>query len=278
MPDINRSEATFSIDNGAIRFGLTNIRYLAQQAASVIIKNRPYASYEQFYAFASAKGSGLSTRIIGALNRVNGAVFPDNPAIDISENMFEYLGIPVFDDKWMVPGTRDRLTRAADYNEGDGAIIYGMVNDISSKPGATWNRVTVLDNSGDATFFTGPDPGVEKGKMYLFLMGNKRILDYVPVEEIADTDKVFVRYLKAKRVSLDEGQYLVVEFNKRQTKKGAWMANTICVNHELKLESIIVFPRQFGSGIMHMKPGSLVMIEKGYMDDGTVIVNKVRSI
>ena len=275
LPDVNRSGKTFTIDGDAIRFGLTNIKYIADAAASVLIDNRPWTSWEQIKEFSQQTGSGLSVRIRGALIRTNAAIFEDHPGIDISEYLYEYLGVPVLDDSWMGPHTRSRITQAIDYDEGDGAILYGMVASIKSKPGATWNRVTMIDETGEASFFTGPDPGVEVGKMYVILAGNNRILDYVDVNEIDTTEKFFAKYLKAKRVDLDKGQYLVVEFNRRQTKAKRWMANSIVVDSSGELLSMLVFPQQFPAGLKHMQPGEVASIKPAFTKDGALFADRI---
>lgn len=278
LPDVNRSQASFSIDGDGIRFGLTNIKYIADSAASVIIDKRPFRSYRELYDFSQTKGSGLSTRIIGALNKVNATNFPDRTPVDVRENLYEYLGVPSFDDSWMTDEIRARLTPASQYTEGTAAILYGMVLDISTKPGAKWNRVEIVDETGTVTFFTGPDPGVDVGKVYAFLIGGKNILDSVEIDHVQTSDKMFAKYLRAKRVNIAQGQYLVVEFNSRKTKAGKHMAIAVVVDHQLKLMSLLVFPTTYAIGLKNMKPGTLVQMQISFTDDQTPFVQKVRSV
>lgn len=278
LPDINRSDYSFSIDGDGIRFGLTNIKYIANAAAKVIIDRRPFESYEEFRVFANKKGSGLSSRIIGAINKVNGAVFHDHPKTDISEHIYEYLGIPVFDSSWMTDETRARLTPASEYEEGGGAIIYGLVTKITTKPGAHWTRIEVLDESGTAAFFAGSNPGMEEGKMYLVLLANKSLMDFVEINDVVESDKLFAKYVRAKKVGLDNGSYLVIDFNSRKTKKKENMATVTVVNSDLELESLIAFPRQYPMAMKYAKPGEIVNLSIGFLDDGSKIINNVRSI
>jgi len=278
LPDINRSEKSFALDGNGIRFGLTNIKFIADAAASAIIAGRPFRSYQQFYEYASAKNSGLSSRIIGAVNKVNAAPFGDNPRRDVRANMYEYLGVPYFDDSWMTEESRARMTPCGHLDPEGSAIIYGIVNDITTKPGANWTRIEVVDDSGVATFFAGKNPPVEEGGMYAMITGKKSILDAVLLNEIQETDKVWAKYLMAKKISLAETAHLVLEFKGRRTKAGKNMATVIMVNSKMELISLLVFPQQYAAGLKHMKPGSLVEIQVGYTKDGTSFVDRVRGM
>jgi DNA polymerase-3 subunit alpha len=277
LPDVNRSQASFAIDGDGIRFGLTNIKYIADAAAAVIMDERPFRSYKELYEFSQQKGSGLSTRIIGALNRVSATNFPDRVNEDPRPNLFEYLGIPSFDDSWMNEKIRGRLTPASQYEEGSAAILFGMVLDITTKPNAKWNRVEIVDETGTATFFTGPDPLVEVGKVYVILTGNKKIMDFVEVDQVVESEKMFAKYLRAKNVSLDAGQYLVLEFNSRKTKAGKNMANAVVVDHKLELIPLLVFPTAYPNAMRQMQPGQVVEMQIGYTkEDATPFVDRVR--
>jgi DNA polymerase-3 subunit alpha len=278
LPDINRSEKSFALDGNGIRFGLTNIRFIADAAASNIIKGRPYRSYRDFTDYAAVKGSGLSSRIVSAINKVNAAPFGDNARRDVRENMYEYLGVPYFDDSWMTEDARARLTPCSLYNEEQPALMYGLVIDITTKPGASWTRIELVDDSGVVTFFAGKTPPVEVGKMYAVVAGNKSILDAVELADIQETDKVWAKYLMAKKISLAPEANLVVEFKSRKTKAGKNMANAIVVDHEGTLKSLLVFPQQYPAGLKHMKPGNLIEVTTGYTKDGTPFVDRVRSI
>jgi len=278
LPDINRSKKSFALDGNGIRFGLTNIQYIADAACKAIMDGRPYRSYADFKQHAAVKGSGLSSRIVSAVNKVNAASFGDNPRRDVRENMYEYLGVPYFDDEWMTEDARARLTPAGSYDEKNPAIMYGLVIDITTKPGASWTRIEIVDDSGMASFFAGKEPPVEVGKMYAYIAGNKNILDAVELNEIRESDKIWAKYLLAKKVELAPGAHLVVEFKGRKTKAGKMMATAILVDHELNLKSLLVFPQQYGAGLKHMKPGNLVEVTTGYTKDGTPFVDRVRSI
>jgi DNA polymerase III alpha subunit len=278
LPDINRSKASFHLDGNGIRFGLTNIKYIADAAAKAIINGRPYKSYADFVAWADIKGSGLSSRIVSAVNKVNAAPFGDNPRRDVRENMYEYLGVPYFDDEWMTEDSRARLTPASQYNEKEPAIMYGLVIDIKTKPNANWTLIEIVDDSGTASFFSGKTPPVEVGKMYVYITGNKNILDAVEMNSIHEAEQIWAKYLLAKKVQLAEGANLVVEFKGRKTKAGKNMATAVVVDHELKLKSLLVFPQQYAAGVKHMQPGNLVEMTTGYTKDGTPFVDRVRSI
>lgn len=55
QPDVNLSEESFSIQNGAIRFGLRNVLGCGTNSIKEILLNRPYASIEEFNAKCSKK-------------------------------------------------------------------------------------------------------------------------------------------------------------------------------------------------------------------------------
>jgi len=47
-PDINKSEAGFSVENGAIRIGLHAIKNVGEEAVAEVIRKRPYKSFVEF--------------------------------------------------------------------------------------------------------------------------------------------------------------------------------------------------------------------------------------
>lgn len=273
LPDINRSEHSFSLDGEAIRFGLTNIKYIATAAANSIIKGRPYSSYAEYKEFASKTGSGISTRIIGTSIKSGAIDFPDKPRGDVSENLYELLGVPVFDDKWLNPQSRSRMTRAGMYQEDTAAIIYGLVTDV--KRGKGWARVTVVDESGAASFFANQNVELEDGQVIVAMVGNKRMLDFEFASDIPTSEKNFARYLMAKEVQIAEEQSVVLEFNTRKTKAGKKMATAIVVDSESQLHSYLVFPDFYLKGLKFMVPGKVIGIDVGYTKDGSEFVKEI---
>jgi DNA polymerase III subunit alpha len=274
LPDVNRSDHSFAIDGDAIRFGLTNIKYVADAASKSIMRGRPYSSYEDFKKVASKTKSGISTRITGVCLKSGAIDFRDRPRQDVSEHLYELLGVPVFDDKWLNSETRSRLTRASDYEEDKAAIVYGLVMEV--KRGKGWARVTIVDESGAASFFTSESSELKEGDVIVAVLGNKRLIDYAYASDIPTSDKNFAKFLMAPSVSIAEGKVAVLEFNTRKTKAGKKMATAIVVTSDLKIHSYLVFPDTYLKGLKFMVPGKVIGLELDLTKDGTEFVKEIR--
>ena len=63
-PDVNESERGFSVENGAIRFGLSAIKSLGRPTIAAIIKERKNAPFTTMQDFITRMFSELNKRTI----------------------------------------------------------------------------------------------------------------------------------------------------------------------------------------------------------------------
>lgn len=275
LPHVNTSEAEFSVDGESIRFGLSNIKFVAN-AARKLIEYRPYPNYASLRDKVEEKGSGLTTRHLGALNKVGAAAFPDNPRRgDERENFYEYLQIPAFEQKQIPPRIKLQFRDLDEYDEKDTFCIFAMVREV--KRGDGWARVDCLDETGSVGIFASENTPIEKGQMYAMLVANNRIARYAPVDEIhSKSTNTFVQFLgKRSLPDVTEGFYHVVSFQTRKTKAGKNMADMVIADAEKNLMGVLVFPQNFLQAYSKCKEGSTVMMDLKQTEDGSVFLEKV---
>ena len=268
LPHINESELDFSIDGEAIRFGLSNIKYISENIGNKILNSAPYDDYTSFLKVAREKGSGINSRAVDALNKVGASAFKDNPRTgNERENFYEYLNIPEFNNN--IPRWLDAYIKPIEEYEEKGAfVILAMVKSI--KRGDGWARVEVVDKTGAVGIFDDEQTQIEPGKMYLILVGDNRIIEYVEPDELKETKTAFTKYLLARTMPIVENEYYVVAFSPRKTKKGDKMATIILSEQDKQLVSVIAFPKLYNSALVKMKPGAAVAPNLSETTDGTL--------
>ena len=254
LPHINESGEDFTLEGDAIRFGLGNVKFISEGIAKKIIAERPFNSYAEFIKFTTAKGSGVNSRAVEALNKIGGAAFEDNPRTgNERENFYEYLNIPEFVTN--IPRWVESYFKPVEEYEEEGAfIIMGMVKSI--KRGDGWSRIEIVDKTGSVGVFHNQDTQVEPGKMYIFLVSDNRVASFVQPDSLDSTQSPFVQFLKAKTMVLGPDEYYVVDVEPRRTKKGDRMAHAVLSNEDKELTSIIIFPSVYAESLAHMKPGT----------------------
>lgn len=275
LPHVNASEAGFSVEGQAIRFGLSNIKYVAN-AASKIIEHRPYADYRALQEKVAEKGSGLTTRHLGALNAVGAAAFPDNPRKGTErENFYDYLQIPAFETKQLPPRVKMQFRPLDEYEQQGAFSVLGMVRDI--RRGKGWAIIDILDETGSVGVFHTEHTPLEKGQMYAMLVADNRIVRYAPMEELKGTsDNTYVQFLWKKDLpDVTEGFYHVVAFQSRKTKAGKNMATLVVADEEKNMSCALVFPQAFSKAYTKCREGSTVMAEFKVTDDGAVFLENV---
>lgn len=257
LPHINNSDSTFSIEDDALRMGLSGVKYISETLATRIINGRPYASYEDFKKHALTKGSGLNSRVLSALNAFGGASFDDNPIPeDFKKNLYEYLGVPAFDTNMITQRMKDQITPLEEYMDDETFICMAMVKAI--KRGEGWARVDMVDSSGTAGAFADQDIEVTKGKMYLFLIGNNSIMKYIDLEEVNETDDIVLDYLRRPVLEdIVDGQYKIIYAKAKTTKNGKKIANLVVCDSDKKLQTLMVFEKNLQMVRMICKIGSI---------------------
>lgn len=279
LPHVNHSGIDFSIERDskgeAIRFGLSNIKYISGKIGGKILDYRPFKDYNHLYEITMTKGSGLSTRTLSALNAIGGATFPDNPLTGQErDNFFEYLNIPAFETREIPPKVRAQLRPLDEFSQDGAFVCLGMVRGIKSGPG--WSRIEIVDESGSAGVFTNEHHGIESGQMYVFLIADNRVSRYIKIEDFdTDGEDPLTRYLMASFLKVSEDKLVVISFTSRVTKAGKKMASVVLSDKEKNLTSALVFPQAFMRCFALLREGRVVSVELKETKEGTLFVDKV---
>lgn len=205
-PDIHKSGIGYEVKNGEIMMGLANVKFISDTLAGRLIKMRdgkgegcgPFESYVDFKERVMAKGSGLNSRVIDALNKIGATKFYDHH-VDESEckvNYYEYLGIVSLDGDSLTPLMKAKLTTFDQYEERSTAIVAGLCKDIVSKNG--WTRVDINDGTGTQGFFVGPDHGLEKGHRYVLGLASGKIVGKIDLDAEHSSENPILRYLRGE--------------------------------------------------------------------------------
>ena len=275
LPHINESDIYFSLQNDSIRFGLAEIKFISDSIANKIIDKRPFASYADFINKASAKGSGINSRAISALNAIGGAAFEDNVRDGKEkENYYEYLGIPTFNLD-LPPRIKSQARPISEFDDMGAFVMFGMVKSI--KRGTGWARVEIVDETGAIGLFHNEQTTIETGQMYFILVGDNRIAKYVKVQDIAsDSKDTFVDFLYRKDYDLSDKEYIVIDFTPYKTKAGKIMAHIVLSDKDKNLTRAIVFSSLYKIALAKMREGMKCQVIIQKLDDGTLNIKEIK--
>jgi len=275
LPHINESELYFSLKDNAIVFGLAEVKFISDSIANKIIERRPYASYEDFVQKASAKGSGINSRAVSALNAIGGAAFEDNPRSGKEkDNYYEFLGIPTFNLD-LPPRIKAQARPIEEFDELGSFVMFGMVKNI--KRGNGWARVELVDETGSIGLFHNEQTQIETNQMYFILVGDNRISRYVKVSDISpDSKDLFVDYLYRKEYDLAENEYIVINFTPYKTKAGKMMSHIVMADKEKNLTRAIAFPTMYKISLAKMREGMKCQVILSKLDDGTLNIKEIK--
>lgn len=256
MPHVNKSDIGYSIEGQSIRFGLSSVKYISDAGANSIIKHRPYKSYQHLLEMRDRKYSGINSRAVSSLDSIGAAEFKDNPLKgNEASNYYEVLGIPNFYSE-EIADVLDNVNLLEQFEERGVFIFYAMAKNI--KMGKGWSRVDFVDSSGTAGFFHNENTQITPGKMYLLLIANNRIENFLELDDIRN-DQPMVKFLKSQTpLNLPPATKAVVSFSSRKTKAGKWMGTVVYSNKDKELESALVFPTTFALALGKLKPGKAV--------------------
>ena len=275
LPHINESDLYFSLQEGAIRFGLAEVKFISDSIANKIIERRPYESYGNFIEKASKKGSGINSRAVSALNAIGGAAFDDNQRSGKEkENYYEYLGIPTFNLD-LPPRIKAQARPIQDFDDLGSFVMFGMVKNI--KRGTGWARVELVDETGSIGLFHHEQTQIETNQMYFILVGDNRIARYIKVSDInPNGSDLFVDYLYRKEYDLAEDEYMVLNHTPYKTKAGKMMAHLVFTNKDKELTRAIAFPTMYKMALAKLREGMKCKITLSKLDDGTLMVKEIK--
>jgi len=274
LPHVNKSDYGFIIENEAIRFGLTNIKYLSEKTVNAVMKHRPYKSHAELDALALESGNGINSRTVQALDAVGAAAFTDHPLTGAEKyNYYEYLSIPMFDVSKVSDAIKQIVTPCSEFDPEGVAVMMAMVKKI--KRGKGWALVELVDSSGTTGVFHNENTLIEPGNMYVMLVGNNRIVRYVSIDELDNDNDIFIRWLNRPEIKIDIGKYIVLEFAPRKTKAGKNMATVVLSNRDKELKSALVFDKMFAKSLAKLRPGAVVTVQLDRTQDKTLFVKDI---
>ena len=276
LPHINESGLDFSLQENAIRFGLSEVKFISDNIANKIIDSRPYIDYNHFISISSAKGSGINSRAISSLNAIGAAAFKDNPRSgNEKDNYYEYLGIPTFNLEGIPPRVKAQARPIEEFDDLGSFVMFGMVKGI--KRGTGWARVEIVDETGSIGLFHNEQTQIEVGQMYFILVGDNRIARYIKVSDIdPSSNDMFVDYLYRKEYDLEEDEYIVVNFTPYVTKAGKTMSHIVLSNRNKELTRAIAFPTMYKMTLAKMREGMKCRVVLSKLDDGTMNVKEIK--
>ena len=275
LPHVNESDLDFSIQGNALRFGLSDVKYISDKVGTKIKLLRPFKNYADFIDKSKVKGSGINSRAIDSLNMIGAASFKDNPLRSTeNENLYEYLGIPKFDTGKLSPKIKAQVNPLEEFLEQGCFVLLAMVKSI--KKGPTWARVELVDDTGSVGIFHEVNTKIEPGMMYFFLVGDNRIHKYVTIDDVVNkVDDTFVHWLYRDSLKIDTGKRLVLDFTHYKTKANKMMAHIILSDKDKNLERVIAFPKFYSTALGKMRAGMICDPAISKMDDGTLYVKEV---
>ncbi len=276
LPHVNASDINNRVEDGAIRMGLSSIKYISGKVGNKIIDNGPYPSYERLLEISQTKGSGINSRAIDAMNKIGAAAFEDNPRTgDERSNFYEYLNIPAFESKDLDPHVKLQFRNLTEYTEDEAFVVCAMVYNI--KVGHGWALVEMVDESGSAGSFASQNIPIEKGKMYVMLISNNRIARYITTDDILNGQGgSFGKYLEKETLDLKDGEYRCISFNTRHTKKGEKMGEAIFTDADKNLTSAMVFASMIDKAMIPCATAAKVKVQFAETRGGAYWVKDIK--
>ena len=255
LPHISKSGVTFEIEGDAIRIGLSSIKFISDKIASRYVAKRPFSSYNEVKEFTFTKGSGVNSRAMSAMDAIGALNFDDNVVSPstIKSNLYEYLNLPEMSAA--VPTYWNAfMTTASEFSDQGAYVMMGIVTGI--RRGKGWSLITVMDSTGSFGVFDKEESEIIKGRSYLFLVGDNRIVEAVPLDEVADNQSGMVKWLSLVEEPCASNELFIISFVPRTTKAGQRMGNIIASTSERELVSIVVFATQFPTAFVKLVPGT----------------------
>jgi DNA polymerase-3 subunit alpha len=276
LPNVNASELGVSIEHGAIRLGLTNVKYISDNVGANIIRCRPYDSYADLETKVKEKGSGMNTRVLSAMNAIGGATFKDNPKHGHErDNFYEYLRIPAFGTKDLEPHVKYKFRDLDEFEEKGAFPVLAMVRKI--RRGDGWALVDIIDETGNAGVFAGEQTPIEEGQMYAMLIADNRIAKYMTMDELAERiNNSFSKFLYQRELTIPEDKFRVISFKQHRTKAGKNMAYIVLQDHMGALSHVLAFPTMYIPAVSNAKEGAIIDPQIAETQDGTLFIEGFR--
>lgn len=275
LPHVNASKREFSIEGNAIRFGITNVKFIRGNTGAKVLEHAPYRSYAHLTQVVS-ETKGLSVRVLTALNAVGGAAFEDNPRTgNERDNFYEYLMIPAFSTTKVPPRVNNQFIPLDEYSDKGAFPVLAMVKDV--RRGDGWARIELVDETGTAGVFTEKETPIEAGQMYAILVSDNRVARHVTMDELINKiNNTFVEYLyREEYPDVPPGMHKVLSFSKYRTRAGKDMAYTTICDGQKNLKSVMAFPTSFHKAYGTCKVGAVIDVALKQTDSGAWFYDKI---
>jgi DNA polymerase-3 subunit alpha len=274
LPHVNASDVNNKVEDDGIRMGLSSIKGIASKSATKVVDAAPFSSYENLKEVSATKGSGISIGLLSALNKIGGAAFPDNPRTgNERENFYEYLNIPAFTVD-LDPHIKTQFRLCEEYTQDGAFVVCGMVYNI--KNGHGWTLIEYVDESGTAGTFTNTSTKIEKANMYVMLVSNNSIVQYVTVDDLVNGKAgAFGKYLEKEKLELKDGEYRCISYKERRSKAGNEMADAVFTDGDKNLYPTIIFSKLLGKAKIPCLTSAKVRAFLNETDDGSYILKEI---
>lgn len=198
-PDVNKSDAAFSLDGDALRFGLSNIAGCGASAVSEIMTKRPFDDYDHFVNTVAR--SKVKANNLEALQKV-GAF--DSIGFDSPYESRRYYGpllnYPVtMNDKSPFDEIIMPCNLAQDTKEEVNLyIVRGVVKSTKRTP--KYFRAEVEDSTGVVSSFANSDAVINKRDYVIAIVGDQTIHHIEDFNEIetGKSDSKFSKFLRGQ--------------------------------------------------------------------------------
>jgi len=196
-PDVNKSEASFSLEDNALRFGISNIAGCGATTVNEILEKRPFDDYDHF--INTVARSRVKVNNLDALQKV-GAF--DSLGFDSPYESRRYYGpllnYPVtMNDKSPFDDIIMPCNMAQDNKEDINLyIVRGVVK--STKRTSRYFRAEIEDATGVVSSFADAEATINKRDYVIAIVGDQTIhhVEDFNVVETGKSDSKFCRFLR----------------------------------------------------------------------------------
>jgi len=236
-PDVNRSGIDFSVDGAKIRFGLSAIKNVGENAIRSIIEARSQQShFQSLHELCAAVDLRLvNKRVLEALIQ--------SGAMDLFGAHRSQLAAVI--DSALEYGQKKR----ADREMGQGSLFGGEADDTAA---ALAQRLPALPEWEEKDRLSN-----EKAALGFYISGH-------PLEHFGDLLERFTTHRSADLPTATSGSQVVLggmitEVRKRKSKKGDWWATVLLEDLQGQVD-ILVFPKCFEACQELLQPDRATMI------------------
>lgn len=200
QPDVNKSEASFSLEDGSLRFGLRNIAGCGVTAVEDVIAKRPFDSYEDFCERTDSRR--VKKNLIESMDKVG---FFESLGWSSDFEKERYFGpvlsyhVNMNDESPFDPIIAPCSEANASKEDTDLYVVRGVVKSAKKTP--KYFRVEIEDADGVCSSFADKDKVTVNRRDYVIaLVGDQTIHHYEDFYalESGEADSEFAKFLRSQ--------------------------------------------------------------------------------